>query len=71
LFATVYLAVNGLKHINYLKLKVPEDMGVISFDEAEAFECVQLLNYYAKQPLEEFGRMAVSTLIDIMADRNS
>lgn len=69
-FATDTLAVNGLKHINHLKLRVPEDIGVISFDEAEAFELFNCAITHAKQPLEEIGRMAVSTLMDIMEDRS-
>lgn len=70
LFATDTLAINGLKHINHLKLKVPKDIAVISFDEAEAFELFNCSITHAKQPLEEFGRMAVATLIDIMSHRN-
>lgn len=70
LFATDTLAINGLKHINHMQLKVPDDIAVISFDEAEAFELFNCSITHAKQPLEDIGRMAVSTLIDIMADRN-
>lgn len=69
-FATDTLAVNGLKCINHLKLKVPEDIGVISFDAAEAFELFNCAITHAKQPLEEIGKMAVSTLMDIMDDKN-
>ena len=69
-FATDTLAVNGLKHINYIKLKVPEDIGIISFDAAEAFELFNCTITHAKQPLEDIGRIAVSTLLDIMEGRN-
>lgn len=69
-FATDTLAVNGLKCINHLKLKVPEDIGVISFDAAEAFELFNCAITHAKQPLEDIGRIAVSTLMDIMNDRS-
>lgn len=70
LFATDTLAINGLKHINYLKLRVPQDIAVISFDEAEAFELFNCPITHAKQPLEEIGKMAVSTLIDIIEQKN-
>lgn len=70
MFATETIAINGLKQINHLKLKVPKDVAVISFDDAEAFELFNCSITHAKQPLEEFGRMAVSTLIDIMAHKN-
>ncbi len=70
LFATDTLAINGLKHINHLKLRVPEDMGVISFDEAEAFELFNCPITHARQPLEKIGQMAVSILMDIMEQKN-
>lgn len=70
LFATDTIAINGLKHINHLKLKVPQDIAVISFDEAEAFELFNCPITHAKQPLEEMGRMAVSALIDVMEHKN-
>lgn len=69
-FATDTLAVNGLKYINHLKLKVPEDIGVISFDSAEAFELFNCTITHAKQPMDNMGKMAVSTLMDIMDNRN-
>lgn len=70
LFATDTLAIHGLKHINHLKMKVPQDIAVISFDEAEAFELFNCPITHAKQPLEEMGRRAVSALIDVMENRN-
>lgn len=69
-FATDTLAVNGLRYINQIKLKVPGDIGVMSFDAAEAFELFNCAITHAEQPLEEIGRMAVSTLMDIIDDRN-
>ncbi len=70
LFATDTLAINGLKHINHLKLRVPDDIGVISFDEAEAFELFNCPITHARQPLEKIGQMAVSILMDIMEQKN-
>ena len=70
LFATDTIAINGLKQINHLKLRVPQDIAVISFDEVEAFELFKCQITHAKQPLEEMGRMAVSTLIDIIEEKN-
>jgi LacI family transcriptional regulator len=67
-FATDTLAINGLKHINSLKLKIPNDLSVLSFDEAEAFELFYCSITYNKQPLEEIGKLAVDTLIDLIND---
>ncbi len=65
-FATDRLAIYGLKHINALKLKVPEHLSVFSFDEAEAFELFHCPITHARQPFEKMGRLAVNTLIDLI-----
>lgn len=65
-FATDRLAIYGLKHINTLKLKVPEQLSVFSFDEAEAFELFHCPISHAKQPLQKMGILAVNTLIDLI-----
>lgn len=65
-FATDRLAIYGLKQINELQLKVPEQLSVFSFDEAEAFELFYCPISHARQPLEKMGRMAVNTLIDLI-----
>ncbi len=65
-FATEVLAVNGLKRINALQIKVPDDLAVVSFDEAEAFELFYCAITHARQPLEKMGQAAVDTLIDII-----
>jgi LacI family transcriptional regulator len=38
IFATYGLANNGLKYINELRLKVPDDLAIVSFGQAEAFD---------------------------------
>lgn len=70
LFATDTIAINGLKQINHRRLRVPQDIAVISFDEVEAFQLFNCAITHAKQPLEEMGRMAVSALIDVFENKN-
>lgn len=65
-FATDRLAIYGLKHINTLKLKVPEQLSVFSFDESEAFELFHCPITHARQPLEKMGKLAVSSLVDLI-----
>lgn len=65
-FATDTLAVDGLRHINALHINVPERLGIVSFDESEAFELFYCPITHGRQPLEEIGRIAVDTLIDAM-----
>jgi LacI family transcriptional regulator len=65
-FATDTLAVEGLRHINALQIPIPERLGIVSFDESDAFELFYCPITHGRQPLEEIGRMAVDTLIDTM-----
>ena len=64
IFATYGLAINGLKYINELKLKVPSDLGVVSFGQAEAFDLYYCPITYMKQPLELLGKTAVEYLLE-------
>jgi len=66
LFSTDTLAVEGLREINALHVKVPERLGIVSFDESDAFELFYCPITHGRQPLAEIGRMAVLTLIDSM-----
>ncbi len=63
LFATYSLAVSGLKHINLLRLKVPEDLGIVSFGQAEVFELYYCPITYLKQPIVLLGQTAVELLV--------
>src|SRR3569833_247090 len=65
-FATDRLAIFGLQHLNELKLEVPRDISVFSFDAAEAFDLFYCPITHASQPLEKMGKMAVNALIDII-----
>jgi LacI family transcriptional regulator len=63
IFCTYSLAVNGLKYINELKLKVPDDLGIISFGQAELFDLYQCPITYIMQQMDELGKKAVEMLI--------
>jgi LacI family transcriptional regulator len=67
-FATDILTIQGLKNINSMKIKVPQDLGIVSFDESDAFELFQCPVTHGRQPLEDIGKLAVNTLIDLMAN---
>jgi len=67
-FATDTLAIEGLKRIVGLGVKVPGSMGVMSFDEAEAFSLFNCPVTYYRQPLEEIGNAAVDLLVEVMQD---
>ena len=47
-FATNSLAVESLKVINKLGVRVPEDLAIISFDESDAFDLILSARYLCK-----------------------
>ncbi len=58
-FATNSLAIEGLKQLNRLKLQVPDDVAVISFDESDAFDLFYAPVSYVRQSLQDMGKEAV------------
>jgi len=73
IFSTYGLAVNGLKYINELQLRVPDDIGIVSFGQAEVFDLYYCPISFMQQPIEVLGKKAVELLIDQLKnpDRSS
>ncbi|MRG45002.1 substrate-binding domain-containing protein [Chitinophaga sp. SYP-B3965] len=67
-FATNSLAIEGLKYINELGIRVPEDLAVVSFDESEAFDLFYSPVTYVRQPILEMGKEAVRVLLEQIKD---
>jgi len=65
-FATDTLALAGLKYLNKIKVKVPDQVSVLSFDESEAFDLFYCPITHSRQPLEEMGQLAVNTLLELI-----
>lgn len=63
IFATYRLAISGLKYIHKRGLKVPNDLAIVSFGQAEAFDLYYCPITYLEQPMEELGKTAVELLI--------
>ncbi len=63
-FATYGLAINGLKYLNELRLRVPSDLAIVSFGQAEGFDLYYCPITYMRQPLEVLGKTAVQYLLD-------
>ncbi|HWV69972.1 substrate-binding domain-containing protein, partial [Chitinophaga sp.] len=53
-------------YLNRKKLKVPKDISVLSFDESDAFELFYTPITHSRQPLEEMGKLAVNTLLELI-----
>lgn len=63
-FTSNKLAIAGLKVLAQLKVKVPEQVAIVSFDESDAFDLFSTPVTYVKQPLCDMGKEAVSLLIN-------
>ena len=63
IFATYSLATNGLKYLNELQLKVPADVDIVSFGQAEVFDLYYCPITYLHQPIGDLGKTAVELLI--------
>ncbi len=62
-FATNSLAVAGLKYIHQHGYHVPKDLGIVSFDESEAFDFFYSPITYMRQSIEDMGKSAVDLVI--------
>lgn len=66
IFSTYNLAVNGLKYINRLGIKVPADLAIVSFGQAEVFDLYACPITYVMQDMENLGKTAVDILVKKM-----
>lgn len=69
IFATYGLAINGLKYINELRLRVPDDLAIVSFGQAEVFDLYYCPITYLKQPIGLLGQTAVGLLVEKLKNR--
>lgn len=58
------IAMHALPIILKYKIKVPDALGIICYDEAEAYRLFPYPISYVKQPLKEMSRSAVQFLLD-------
>lgn len=66
-FASNKLSTFGLKYLNTLSLKVPQDLALCSFDESDATELFYAPLTHVRQPLQQMGQEAVSRLLQVIA----
>lgn len=62
-FATNYLGIAGLEAIGRQKVKVPKEMGMICFDDHEAFHTYPGGITVIEQPIEDIARTSVELLM--------
>lgn len=69
-FATNSLAVAGLKEINKLGIKVPDDLAIISFDESDAFDFFYSPVTYVSQSLVDIGKEAIKLILNRLHNKS-
>lgn len=62
-FATNYLGISGLEAINVLKIKIPGQLGVISFDDHDLFRLHSPSITAVAQPIEEMSQQLINILM--------
>jgi len=67
-FATNSLAIEGLKYINSLGIRIPDQLAVITFDESEALDLFYSPVTFVRQPILEMGKAAVRVLLEEIKD---
>ncbi|MGV3656922.1 MAG: LacI family DNA-binding transcriptional regulator [Chitinophagaceae bacterium] len=63
-FASNKISTYGLKYLNRLKVKVPKDIKILSFDQSDAAELFYASLTHVRQPLHQIGQQAVQILIE-------
>jgi LacI family transcriptional regulator len=66
LFATNSLAVAGIKKMIQMKIRVPEQVAIISFDQSDAFDFFHSPISYVNQSIKEIGEEAVKLVINMI-----
>lgn len=73
-FSSSKVSIKGLAYLGEKKVRIPEELGVVCFDETEAYRLFPSKISYVKQPLESMGKEAVKTLLEeidgVERDRN-
>ncbi|MFD1142880.1 LacI family DNA-binding transcriptional regulator [Larkinella insperata] len=71
LFASNTLALFGLKPIKELQKRVPDDVAIITLDQADAYDLFHTPVTYIRQPLPEMGQLATRILLESIPKNNA
>lgn len=67
-FATNYIADNGLESIRNLNLSIPEDIGVIVFDDHNLYRLFTPPITAISQPVKEISETAINLMLEMLSD---
>ncbi len=64
LFGTNVIAMHALKYINTLRIKVPEQLALVSFDRNDAWDIFYAPLTHINQPLSQMAQLATKILLE-------
>jgi len=70
-FTSNLLTISGLKHINSLGIRIPDQIAVVGFDETDAFDLFYAPVSYVKQPLLDLGNESLKLLINTIENKDN
>lgn len=68
-FATNYIADNGLEAIRNLKLNIPQELGVIVFDDYNLFRLFTPSISAISQPIKEMAEQVINLMLERLSDK--
>lgn len=65
-FGANYLGIRGLEAISRLKLKIPKDLAVLSFDDNDLFQIYSPTITVVAQPIDQISETIITTLLQAL-----
>lgn len=67
-FSNNLLAIYGLKYLKNTNVNIPQEMGIVAFDETDAFDLFHTPITYIRQPLEAIAQLATTHLLNFLKE---
>lgn len=64
IFTSNEIALHGVKYIKYLGIEVPDELGIITFDEMASWDLFYSPLTYIEQPMQKMGQLATRILVE-------
>ncbi len=71
LFGSNVIAMHAVKYINLQKIRVPQDLSLVCFDETDAFDLFYAPLTCIRQPVKKMGALAVNILLDTINNNDA
>lgn len=65
-FATNYLAFSGIKALNQLEMRTPEDVAIVAFDDHEVFNIYSPTITAVAQPIKKLAQQSINALLKML-----